>query len=77
LMHTGIYQLSQSRLVINNRLHWHLLCLLLGIPNILLPNSYYKNEAFYKAWTYQIPFSRFVKEPSEVPSAIQELLTSS
>ena len=77
LMHTGVYQLSQSRLVITNRLHGHLLCLLLGIPNILLPNSYYKNESFYKTWTYQIPFSRFIKEPSEVPTAIQELLTSS
>jgi pyruvyl transferase EpsO len=77
LMHTGIYQLSQSRLVITNRLHGHLLCLLLGIPNILLPNSYYKNESFYKTWTDQIPFCRFVKEPSQVPTAIQELLTSS
>lgn len=75
LMHTGIYQLSQSRLVITNRLHGHLLCILLGIPHILLPNSYYKNESFYETWTYQIPFCRFVKEPSQVKVATQELLS--
>ncbi len=77
LMHTGIYQFLQSSLVITNRLHGHLLCLLLGIPNILLPNAYYKNESFYKTWTYQIPFSRFVKEPSQVKVAVQELLSLS
>lgn len=76
LMHTGMYQLSQSRLVITNRLHGHILCLLLGIPNILLPNSYYKNESFYKTWSYQIPFCRFIDEPSQVKVAIQELLSS-
>jgi pyruvyl transferase EpsO len=76
LMHTGMYQLSQSRLVITNRLHGHLLCLLLGIPNILLPNSYYKNESFYKTWSYQIPFCRFIDEPSQVKVALQELLSS-
>lgn len=76
LMHAGVYQLTQSRLVITNRLHGHLLCVLLGIPHIFLPNSYYKNESFYENWTYQIPFCRFVKEPSQVQSALQELLSS-
>lgn len=76
LMHTGIYQLLQSSLVITNRLHAHLLSLVLGIPNILLPNSYYKNESFYNTWTYQIPSSRFIKEPSQVKVAAQELLSS-
>jgi pyruvyl transferase EpsO len=76
LMHTGIYQFTQNRLVITNRLHGHILCTLLGIPNILLPNSYYKNESFYETWTSQIPYCRFVKEPSQVKVAVQELLSS-
>lgn len=73
LMHSGVYQLSQNRLVITNRLHAHLLCNLLKIPNIFLPNSYYKNEAFYKSWTYQLPYCKFVKEVSEIKVAIEEL----
>lgn len=76
LMHSGIYLLKQSRLVITNRLHGHILCILLGIPHILLPNSYYKNESFYETWTYQIPFCKFIKEPSQIKPAIKELLDS-
>ncbi len=76
LMHAGIYQFTQNRLVITNRLHGHILCILLGIPHILLPNSYYKNESFYETWTYQIPFCKFVKEPSQVKVAVQQLLSS-
>jgi pyruvyl transferase EpsO len=75
LMHAGVYQLLQSSLVITNRMHGHILCVLLGIPNILLPNSYYKNESFYETWTYKIPYSRFVREPSQVKDTVQELLS--
>lgn len=75
MMHAGVYQLLQSRLVITNRLHGHILSTLLGIPNILLPNSYYKNEAFYETWTYQIPYCKFVKQASQVKESVEELLS--
>lgn len=74
LMHSGIYQLKKYRLVITNRLHGHILCVILGIPNILLANSYYKNESFYNTWTCQIPFCRFVPQPQKVKSVISELI---
>lgn len=74
LMHCGIYQLIQSQAVITNRLHGHLLCVLLGIPHVFLPNSYYKNEFFYQEWTYQIPYAKFIKEPRRVKGAIEELM---
>ncbi|GFE67701.1 polysaccharide pyruvyl transferase family protein [Chroococcus sp. FPU101] len=73
MMHTGIYQLSQYSLVITNRLHVHILCSLLDIPHIFLPGAYYKNEVFYKTWTYQLPLVRFVKNPAEIKPAIDEL----
>lgn len=73
-MHNGVYQFQQYRLIITNRLHGHILCTLMNIPHVFLPNSYYKNEEFYKAWTSSIPFCRFVKDPVEVPSSVQELL---
>ncbi|WP_414753862.1 polysaccharide pyruvyl transferase family protein [Anabaena sp. CCY 9910] len=77
LMHSGVYQLKQHRLVITNRLHGHIICVLFNIPHVFLPNSYYKNEAFYEEWTKEIPDCRFIKDTSEVKIAVQELLASS
>jgi pyruvyl transferase EpsO len=74
LVHSGIYQLKQYRLVITNRLHGHILCTLLNIPHIFLPNSYHKNEEFYKTWTYQVPFCRFIKDASKIKNAVLDLL---
>jgi exopolysaccharide biosynthesis predicted pyruvyltransferase EpsI len=76
MMHHGVYQLKQYPLIITNRLHGHILSLLLGIPHILLANSYYKNESFYESWTAEIPFCRFVKDSSQVKNTVQELLTT-
>ena len=73
-MHQGICQFRKYSLVITNRLHGHILCILMGIPHIFLPNSYYKNEQFYKTWTYQIPFCRFVNDLSETEATAQDLL---
>jgi len=75
-MHSGVYQLQQHRLVITNRLHGHLLCLLLGIPHVLLPSPYQKMRSFYSTWTHQIPWCRFVKEAGQVKVAVKELLAS-
>ena len=72
-MHSGIYQFSQYSLIITNRLHGHIMCILLGIPHVFLPNSYYKNEAFYEAWTSEINFCRFVKDASKIKDAVEEL----
>lgn len=72
-MHQGISQFKQYSLIITNRLHGHILCILMGIPHIFLPNAYYKNEAFYEAWTSSIQFCRFVKEPSQIEIAAQNL----
>ncbi len=71
---SGIQQFKQHRLIITNRLHGHILCVILGIPHVFLANSYHKKEAFYQTWTYQIPFCKFVKDASQIEFAVQELL---
>lgn len=76
LMHSGIYRVMQGNVVITNRLHGHILCLILGIPHVFLPNSYYKNESFYETWTFQIPYCKFVKTPLHVKAAVEELAKS-
>jgi exopolysaccharide biosynthesis predicted pyruvyltransferase EpsI len=47
----GLRPLSSVRAVINDRLHAHILCLLLGLPQIALDNNYGKVTGFIEAWT--------------------------
>ncbi|MDJ0515120.1 MAG: polysaccharide pyruvyl transferase family protein [Trichodesmium sp. MO_231.B1] len=75
-LHSGIYQLQKYRLIITNRLHGHILCVLLNIPHIFLPNSYHKNQSFYETWSYDIPFCRFVSDITQIEGSVQELLVS-
>lgn len=72
-MHSGIYQLQGYDLVITNRLHVHILCLILNIPHIILPGSYYKIPAFYHTWTSQIPFCKMVESTDEIAKAVEKL----
>ncbi len=74
MIHCGIYQFKQHKMIITNRLHGHILCVLLDIPHIFLANSYYKNESFYENWTHQVPFWRFVKNSSDILPIAQELI---
>ncbi|NQU08609.1 MAG: polysaccharide pyruvyl transferase family protein [Candidatus Abyssubacteria bacterium] len=45
--------------VVTSRLHGHILASLLGIPNILLDNSYGKNSAYFQAWHGELDLARF------------------
>lgn len=47
----GIALLSTGRVAVTDRLHGHILCLLLGIPHVVLDNSYGKLSAFRSTWT--------------------------
>ena len=60
----GIHQLSQYRSVMTNRLHGHVLSVLLGIPHLFFPNSYHKNESFFETWTHRVPYCRMIKNPA-------------
>jgi exopolysaccharide biosynthesis predicted pyruvyltransferase EpsI len=47
----GLAILSQGRVVVTDRLHAHILSLLLDIPHVALDNSYGKLSAFAEQWT--------------------------
>jgi len=68
-----VWQFSQCPAIVTNRLHGHILCVLLGIPHVFLPNSYYKNEAFYSTWTHDLPGCRFVADPMHAAEALADL----
>lgn len=65
--------LSLARVVVTDRLHGHILSTLLGIPNVLLDNSYGKNRRFYETWSRQDPMSMFCADPSEALAKAKEL----
>jgi pyruvyl transferase EpsO len=50
-VHRGCKLLAQGRFIITDRLHGHILSILLNIPNIVLDNSYGKVSNFFNMWT--------------------------
>jgi pyruvyl transferase EpsO len=51
----GARLLSEGRVVVTDRLHGHVLALLLGIPHVLLDNSYGKVRGCFDTWTAGAP----------------------
>ncbi|MEO5617880.1 MAG: polysaccharide pyruvyl transferase family protein, partial [Candidatus Eisenbacteria bacterium] len=61
----GIRILSGARCVVTDRLHGHIICLLLDIPHFLLPNRNGKIRAFYEAWTRDSSLVTWCENESE------------
>jgi exopolysaccharide biosynthesis predicted pyruvyltransferase EpsI/glycosyltransferase involved in cell wall biosynthesis/GR25 family glycosyltransferase involved in LPS biosynthesis len=54
----GIYLFSTARQIVTNRLHGHILAVLMGKQHTLYDNSYGKNSTFCRAWTGGNPLLR-------------------
>ncbi|TDS18647.1 pyruvyl transferase EpsO [Maribacter caenipelagi] len=61
----GIDFLSDYKFVISTRLHGHILCLLLGIPSVIINNSYGKNKRFYNSWLKNVDNSYYAETIEE------------
>jgi pyruvyl transferase EpsO len=61
----GVAMLSSGRVVVTDRLHAHVLCLLLGIPHVVLDNNYGKLAGLLDAWTGGSPLVRRAETPDE------------
>lgn len=72
----GYRTLRQGRVIITDRLHGHILCLLAGMPNVLIDNNYGKNRGFYLTWSKGWPGTRFVSTPAEARAQASDLLRS-
>jgi pyruvyl transferase EpsO len=57
--------IKRSRLVVTNRLHGHILSCLLGVPNVVLDNTYGKNSAYYRCWYRDLQFARLIEHPTQ------------
>ncbi len=61
----GISLLSAGRVVVTDRLHGHLLSLLLNIPHVVLDDMYGKCRAFYDSWTKDSCLVHWAVDPAE------------
>jgi pyruvyl transferase EpsO len=69
----GLDFLARGRVVVTDRLHGHLLCLLMGIPHVVLPDRYGKTLAFIETWTRGCDLFRFVPDADAAATAAREL----
>ena len=71
----GLDLLARGRAVVTDRLHGHILCLLLGIPHVVLDNSYGKVRRFREAWTDDDALGLWSSgDPDEVRELVEGLL---
>ena len=51
----GMRVLAGGRVVVTDKLHGHIFCTLLGLPHVVLDNSYGKVSGMLDAWTGNLP----------------------
>lgn len=66
----GCAILGAGRAVVTDRLHGHILCVLMGLPHVVLDNSYGKNRAFLEAWTQDAPGATWCGDVREAAGAL-------
>ncbi len=72
-MRRGVAKLSKGNVVVTDRLHAHILSVLMYKPHVLVDNSYGKLLQFYQAWTKDSPIATFVSDSKKVSQACAEL----
>jgi pyruvyl transferase EpsO len=72
----GCQVLGRARTVITDRLHGHILSVLLGVPHVLLDNNYGKVRGFYEAWTKESELAVWADSPDEAVEKVKLLQAS-
>ncbi len=75
-MARGVALLSSARVVVTDRLHGHLVALLLGIPHVVLDNSYGKVHRFVNAWTSGSPLVHVAHTPNDANRITRQLISA-
>lgn len=77
LLSNKIQQFAEAQLVITDRLHGMILCMLAGTPCLVLPNSNHKIRQTYLDWLKDHPRVIFVEieKFTQVPRYIDQLLS--
>jgi pyruvyl transferase EpsO len=73
----GLRLLARGRTLVTDRLHGHLLAVLLGLPHAVLDNSYGKVGAFIDCWTRNCPQFAAHTEPEQAVQWAEEAAAAS
>lgn len=65
VLSAGLNLLSGATVVVTDRLHAHILCVLLGVPHVVLDNSYGKIRALHEQWTRASTTTRWADDATE------------
>jgi pyruvyl transferase EpsO len=69
----GARLLSRGRVVVTDRLHGHVLSVIIGRPNIVFDSLDGKVSALYETWTSDHPKTRFIASVEEMRAALDDL----
>ena len=70
---SAISQFAEFEAIVTDRLHGHILCLLLQIPHVFLANVYHKNRSFHRTWTSEVGISEFRESLSDAEEALADV----
>lgn len=69
----GLELLASAQVVITDRLHAHILCVLMGISHVLLDNSYGKVSSFHETWTAGVDNVRWAQSSADALGLAEQL----
>jgi pyruvyl transferase EpsO len=61
----ALHLLSLGQVVITDRVHAHIFCLLMNIPHVLIDTASGKNADFHESWTSKSPLCKLAHSPAE------------
>jgi exopolysaccharide biosynthesis predicted pyruvyltransferase EpsI len=70
----GCRLLGSGRVVITDRLHGHLICMLLGLPHVLLADRHGKLRNCWDTWTAGWPMAKWADSPQEALDAALSMI---
>jgi exopolysaccharide biosynthesis predicted pyruvyltransferase EpsI len=73
----GCRLLSRGRVIVTERLHGHILGVLLGIPQVLVGDRYGKLQSFYETWTRDFPLTSWAESGGEALELARAMARSS
>lgn len=68
----GIALLTNAKIVIADRLHVHILSILLNKPHVIIDNNYGKLKHFHETWTHLSPSHQYATNPTYVPTLVRQ-----
>jgi exopolysaccharide biosynthesis predicted pyruvyltransferase EpsI len=73
-VHAANALLSPAQCIVTDRLHAHLLAVLLGRSTIVCDNTFGKVRSFYETWTEQLPTTAWASSAREIEAGLERLV---